>query len=333
MEEQKYADGQTIEVSLESIELDENQPRKTIDEDALNALANSIKRDGIIQNIAVRPVEDGKFKIVAGERRYRAFKKLCEEDAEKWGRINVVIRLVDDKDALNLAVIENEIREALLPIERAEAIDRYQKRAGIKQDKKLADALGMSKGNLSNIKKLLELDDYIKQEASGENGKKYAFRELLKLARLKGDARKRAFTKLKEKVTKPAKGTNAEDGTNVAKEVIPYTAEEEALNSKRFFARTAKELGTLADKDVEVFEANKFNAAETILNALKCLGKLSEVKDFPIDLKQISSIKEMKEELQKVVDANRKAESELKPEPKPKKEKASAKKGKGKEDK
>ncbi len=321
MEEQKYLDGQTIEVSLEDIELDENQPRKTIDEDALNALANSIKRDGIIQNIAVRPIGGAKFKIVAGERRYRAFKKLCEEDKEKWGRLNVVIRLVDDKEAPNLALIENEIRQGLLPIERAQAVVEYQKRKGIKEDQDVAEALGMSKGNLSNLKKLLVLDDYIREEACGVNGRKYSFKELLKVARQTGNARKRAFNELKARVNK------------TAKEVIPHTPAEEALNSKRFFARAAKEIGTLAEKNVEVFEANKFNAAEIVLNALKCLGKLSEVKDFPIDLKQISSIKEMQDELQKVVDANRKAQSELKPQPKPKKEKASAKKGKSKEEK
>ena len=103
MEEQKYLDGQTIAVRLEDIELDENQPRKQIDEDALNVLVQSIKSEGLIQNIAVRPIEGGKFKIVAGERRFRAFRELSKENP-KWNKVNAVIRLVDDRQALNLAL-------------------------------------------------------------------------------------------------------------------------------------------------------------------------------------------------------------------------------------
>ena len=301
MEEQKYFDGQTLEVSIEDIDLDENQPRKTIHEEALNTLAKSIKRDGVIQNIVVRPLDSGRFKIVAGERRFRAFQKLREEDREKWSRINVVIRLVDDKDALNLALIENIVREDLLPIERARAVVEYKARKGFKTDKELAKELDMSKSNLSNLLKLLDLDDYIQQEISGVNGRNYAYRDLIRIARLKDDARRRAFNELKAKAT------------GETQEKIAYTDAEKALNSRRLFARTAAETESLCSEKVEFFEAHKYNAARAVLNALKCIDRLSEVKDLPADLKQASSIDDLKNALQEIVDAE--PQPEQKPEP------------------
>ncbi len=169
MEEQKYVDGQTIEVRLEDIELDENQPRKQIDADALNVLVHSIKSEGLIQNIAVRPIEGGKFKIVAGERRYRAFKELSKEDS-KWNTVNAVIRLVDDRQALNLALLENIHRQDLLPIERARAIKEYGERNGSEKQKMLAEKVGMSASNLSNLLKMLSFDKDIIEEIGGRNG-------------------------------------------------------------------------------------------------------------------------------------------------------------------
>lgn len=316
MEEQKYLDGQTIEVSLNDIELDENQPRKQIDADALKVLVQSIKEEGLIQNIAVRPIEGGKFKIVAGERRYRAFQELSKDDA-KWERINAVVRLVDDQQALNLALLENIHREELLPIERANALVEYKERNGIKKNKELAAKVGMSPSNLSNLLKMRDFDKDIIEEISGENGGKYKYYELLRIVRNKPDVQKRLFNELKKKVTK------------AETEEIPLTDEERTLNSKRFFARVAAEVKSLNNQKGEAFEANKFNAARVVQNALECLEKLSKVKDAPaLDLEQKYSIGEIKEALQVLIDKEPKPEPKPEPAPKPKKAKAAVKKAK-----
>ena len=316
MEEQKYLDGQTIEVRLEDIELDENQPRKQIDADALNVLVQSIKSEGLIQNIAVRPIEGGKFKIVAGERRYRAFKELSKEDP-KWEKVNAVIRLVDDRQALNLALLENIHRQDLLPIERANALVEYKERNGIKKDKDLAEKVGMSPSNLSNLLKMRDFDKDILEEIGGRNGAKYPYRELLRIVRNKPEVQKRLFNELKKRVTKEEA------------EKIEYTEEEKSLNSRRFFARTAVELDSLYRKQDKDFEANKYNAAKIVKNALDCLEKLSKVKDAPaLDLKQKYSIEEIKEALQELIDKEPKPEPKPEPEPKPKKAKAAGRKAK-----
>ena len=317
MDEQKYLDGQTIAVRLEDIELDENQPRKQIDADALNVLVQSIKSEGLIQNIAVRPVAGGKFKIVAGERRFRAFRELSKENP-KWNTVNAVIRLVDDRQALNLALLENIHRQDLLPIERAKAIQEYGERNGIKKQKMLAEKVGMSASNLSNLLKMLSFDKDIIEEISGRNGVKYPYRELLRIVRNKPEIQKRLFNDLKKKVTKEA----AED--------IPFTDEEKSLNSRRLFARAAREVESLYSENDKAFEAGRFNVARVVLNALKCLDRLSKVKDAPADFSKMNSIGDVKAALEKLLDKEPKPDPKPAPEPMPKKEKKVARKEKKK---
>ena len=84
-------------------------------------------------------------------------------------------------------------------------------------------------------------------------------------------------------------------------------------SNRRLFARTAAETESLCSEKVEFFEAHKYNAARAVLNALKCIDRLSEVKDLPADLKQASSIDDLKNALQKIVDAE--PQPEQKPEP------------------
>lgn len=295
MEEQKYADGQIIEISLDAIVRDENQPRKHFDEEAIEALATSIRHEGLVQNIVVRPVGDGKFKIVAGERRYRAFKKLAEKEGGKWGTIQVIIREVDDQKALNLALLENIQREDLLPIERAEAIKEYKERNGITEDKELVDKIGLSAPSISNILHLLKLDDSIKEEVRG--CKDYALRELIKISKKrKKEAQLELFEELKKKIA-TGKSRVRKAGTDAVQ-----TPEQEEANVKRLFPRCATEVRSLSEKPVETFETYKFNAARAVRYSLDCLEKLAEVKDaVTIDLTKKHTLKELKDALDKLI--------------------------------
>src|SRR5215471_4695346 len=109
---------QLREIEIERILPNPHQPRKNFDEDALNELANSIRSHGVVQPIVVRPLEDGFFQLIAGERRWRA--------SQRAGLIKVpaVVRHSGEHDALEIALIENLQREDLNPIEEAQAYER-----------------------------------------------------------------------------------------------------------------------------------------------------------------------------------------------------------------
>jgi ParB family transcriptional regulator, chromosome partitioning protein len=103
-------------LSLDKISFPESQPRRYFDPQKLEQLKNSIKEHGILEPLLVRPLENGSYELVAGERRYRAAKEAGLEE------VPVVIRELDDKKAYQLALVENLQREDLNPIEETEGI-------------------------------------------------------------------------------------------------------------------------------------------------------------------------------------------------------------------
>ncbi len=136
------------------IEPNKNQPRKKFETSAIDELAESIKIHGIISPIVVRPVGDGFYQIVAGERRWRAAKSLGLNE------VPVIVREYDDKTAMQVALIENLQRENLNPIEEAlgykELSDEYE----MKQDE-IAKTVGKSRSVIANSLRLLNLPDEI----------------------------------------------------------------------------------------------------------------------------------------------------------------------------
>lgn len=126
------------------------QPRSRMDESSLQELAASIRGHGVMQAIVVRPVGDGRWEIIAGERRYRA--------AGMAGLVEVpvVVREVSDEQALAMALIENLQREDLNPLEQAQAIRRLVSEFGYSHEQ-AADALGRSRSATTNLLRLLQL--------------------------------------------------------------------------------------------------------------------------------------------------------------------------------
>jgi ParB family transcriptional regulator, chromosome partitioning protein len=136
----------------------ENQPRKTFDEDKIQDLANSILEHGVIQPIVLR--EKGKgYEIVAGERRWRA--------AIKAGLTEVpcLIRELDDEQNMLIAIIENMQREDLNPIEEAEGLNRMVSVYGMTQEQ-VSKSVGKSRPYITNSLRLLRLPDYVKELVS-----------------------------------------------------------------------------------------------------------------------------------------------------------------------
>lgn len=127
------------------------QPRRDIRPEALEELADSIRAQGVMQPIVVRPIGPDRYEIIAGERRWRA-SQLAELDV-----IPAVVRDVSDEVALALALIENIQRENLNPVEEAMALKRLLEEFELTQQQ-VADAVGRSRAQVANLLRLLSLD-------------------------------------------------------------------------------------------------------------------------------------------------------------------------------
>ena len=144
--------GGTVEVNINDIEPNRGQPRKDFDEKALSELADSIAQHGLIQPIVVKPTVDGRYSIIAGERRWRA----CR--LAGLNEVPVIIKDADEQTLMEIALIENLQREDLNAVEEAlgyrSLIDGY----GLTQDE-VAKQMGKSRSAVTNALRLLSLND------------------------------------------------------------------------------------------------------------------------------------------------------------------------------
>ena len=141
---------QTTELDINLLVANKNQPRKNFDQEALEELAKSIKMHGIIQPIVVNKQEDGKYLIIAGERRYRASKLIGLKE------VPVIIKNYTEKQIKEISIIENLQREDLNPIESARAIKQLMEEYKLTQEE-VAERLGISRSNIANMTRLLSL--------------------------------------------------------------------------------------------------------------------------------------------------------------------------------
>ena len=144
------------QLPIEKLQPGRYQPRSHFDADALAELAESIKAQGVIQPVVVRPLSGGKFEIIAGERRWRAAQQAGLRD------IPCVVRETDDNAALAMALIENIQREDLNPLEEATALKRLVDEFDLTHQQ-AADAVGRSRAAVSNLLRLLELPEVIRK--------------------------------------------------------------------------------------------------------------------------------------------------------------------------
>lgn len=140
---------------VELIQRGKYQPRRDMDPEALEELAASIRIQGVMQPIVVRPIADDRFEIIAGERRWRAT-QLAGLDT-----IPAMVRDVPDETAIAMALIENIQREDLNPLEEAIALQRLQQEFELTQQQ-VADAVGKSRVTVANLLRLISLPEVIK---------------------------------------------------------------------------------------------------------------------------------------------------------------------------
>lgn len=139
------------ELPLDRLAPGKHQPRRQFDEDALTALADSIRAQGVVQPIVVRPAGADRYEIVAGERRWRAAKLAGLQ------QIPAVIRTLDERGAMAVALVENIQRSDLNPLEEAEALHRLIEECGLTHEA-CAEAIGKSRAAVSNLLRLMELN-------------------------------------------------------------------------------------------------------------------------------------------------------------------------------
>ncbi len=151
----RAAGDQQAELKVDLLQPGKYQPRTHMDEAALKELADSIRMQGVMQPILVRPVGGGRYEIIAGERRWRAARMAGLSD------VPALVREVPDNAALAMALIENIQREDLNPLEEANGIQRLVTEFNITHDK-AAEMVGRSRSAVSNLLRLLALSEPVR---------------------------------------------------------------------------------------------------------------------------------------------------------------------------
>ena len=150
------AEGELRSLAIASITAGKYQPRRNFDEDLLQELAESIKSQGVIEPIIVRNAGKGRFELIAGERRWRA------SQLAGLSEIPALVREIDDRAAIAIALIENIQREDLSPLEEAQSLARLIAEFKLTHQQ-AADAVGRSRASVSNLLRLLDLPDEIRK--------------------------------------------------------------------------------------------------------------------------------------------------------------------------
>lgn len=214
------------EIPVEQICRGRYQPRREMDSDTLEELASSIRAQGVMQPIVIRPVATG-YEIIAGERRWRAA-QMAGLDA-----IPAVIRDVPDEAAIAMALIENIQRENLNPVEEAIALQRLQQEFELSQQE-VAEAVGKSRSAVANLLRLLNLSEEVKTFLERGDIEMGHARALLPLsAELQFEAAREVV----------AKGLSVRDAEALARRLQqPATEQQQAESANEHLSKIAQQL-------------------------------------------------------------------------------------------
>jgi ParB family transcriptional regulator, chromosome partitioning protein len=140
------------EISIDSIDPNPYQTRRRINEAALEELAESIRASGVVQPVVLRPAANGRFQLVAGERRWHASRRAGK------ATIPAVVRQISNEQAMEITIIENLQREDLNPVEQARAFERLSREFGLTQEQ-IAARTGKDRASIANFIRLLKLPE------------------------------------------------------------------------------------------------------------------------------------------------------------------------------
>lgn len=211
----------TTDVPVSRLRANPLQPRQTMDPQEFAGLVDSVRRHGVLQPIMVRPVQDG-FEVVAGQRRWRA------AEAAGFTTVPAVVRPLSDREALELALVENLQREDLNPMERARAYRRLTADFGLTQEQ-VAERVGKSQPSVANALRLLNLPRPIQSSLEVRRISEGHARAILSLGQ------ERAMLKLWERVERrglSVRETEAAARGAISREIPPRpTARDPQLRS------------------------------------------------------------------------------------------------------
>ena len=236
-------DGTLKKIPIELLQRGKYQPRRDMDQVALEELAESIRNQGIMQPIVVRPIDDTNFEIIAGERRWRA----CQ--LAGLDKIPAVIREVPDETAIALSLIENIQREDLNPMEEAFALKRLQEEFELTQ-KEVAEAVGKSRTAVTNTLRLLNLSDDVKTMLEHGDLEMGHARCLLTLDPEKQRTVARSIV---------AKGLSVRQAESLAKKAQTVAVEAIAEEENRDIKHLQEKLGEKVGVPVEIQHSKKGN--------------------------------------------------------------------------
>ncbi|MGH8196229.1 MAG: ParB/RepB/Spo0J family partition protein [Woeseiaceae bacterium] len=266
-----------VETPIDALKPGRYQPRRHVAEDSLAELADSIREQGVLQPLVVRAVapaddESAIYEIVAGERRWRAAK------LAGLSTVPVIVRELDDQSALAVALIENLQREDLNPIDQAQSLARLAREFELTHEQ-VAKAVGRSRASVTNLLRLLDLRDDVKEMlANGTIDMGHA-RALLPL-----DA-ERQLTMARKTAAKDLSVRQVEQAVRDLLEAVPAAPKPPIdLQTRWLQQQIAKELGrklTLRPgKDGSYTLHVSFGELAELQNALQCIQELiSQVRD------------------------------------------------------
>jgi ParB family transcriptional regulator, chromosome partitioning protein len=162
IDEQSRRNTDILQVNVDFIKPCPFQPRKHFSQAELEELADSIKQNGVLQPIITRQTNENNYEIIAGERRWRA----CKLAGLRF--IPVILKEASDKEALHYAILENIQRENLTPLEEAESYEKLRQEYNYTHES-LANVLGKSRSYVSNILRLNNLEDHVKEKIRTHN--------------------------------------------------------------------------------------------------------------------------------------------------------------------
>ncbi|PKM11528.1 MAG: chromosome partitioning protein ParB [Gammaproteobacteria bacterium HGW-Gammaproteobacteria-3] len=255
------------QLPIEWLQRGKYQPRKDIDPEKIQELAESIKAQGIIQPLVLRQIDTEKYEIIAGERRWRA--------AQLAGlhEVPVIIRDIDDRAAMAIALIENIQREDLNPLEEAEAFKRLLDEFGLTHQQ-IADAVGKSRVTVTNLLRLIDLQPEVKKLLLGRQLEMGHARALLALS---GDVQVAAAHKVvKQNLTVRATEKLVKDLQTEPEKKLPETVDHDTL---RLQENLAAKLGA------KVAITHKKNGSGKIIVAYASLEQLDGIIEqiAPVD--------------------------------------------------
>lgn len=255
MENETEDAGGAVSLKIGEIEPNRSQPRHDFDEEALRELADSIARHGVLQPLLVRPLPDGGYQLVAGERRWRASRMAGLSE------VPVVIREMTDPEMMQISMIENLQRENLNPVEEALGYRTLSEEYGLTQDE-IARSVGKSRPVVANAMRLLKLPqgvlDMVKtgEISSGHARALLAFEDEQQIIQLAEQIVKNDLTVRDiEKYAKKAKAENKVRAKAVHSRNSFYDEVELALNehlSRKVTVKNAKD-GTSGTLEIEFY--------------------------------------------------------------------------------